>query len=329
MLFLWDKEKGKLLDMFQGQGFLGIYLEWGERKKTCVFINVYAPCNLVAKKQLWVELLVARHSYVADVWCILGDFNSVRSSDERKGVVERRNSALSKVVREDKMFFNLLIENLEVEDLALFGRKFTWIQPNGDCSSRLDRILVSSNWNDVWGGASLWALSRDVSDHCPIILRHASSDWGPKPFRFNNYWLKNKDFKVIVDRTWREQNNKGWMAHVFREKLKAVKEALKRWNVETYGAMDRRIPSLVDRIQELEVKGEVVGVLSAEEKKEWKQNCEQLWSLLISKDSLLYQISKAKWLKEGDTNSSYLPCLCERAKKCKFHCGVEKRSRVA
>jgi hypothetical protein len=119
------------------------------------------------------------------------------------------------------------------------------------------------------------------------------------------------------------------MAHVFREKLKAVKEALKRWNVETYGAMDRRIPSLVDRIQELEVKGEVVGVLSAEEKKEWKQNCEQLWSLLISKDSLLYQISKAKWLKEGDTNSSYLPCLCERAKKCKFHCGVEKRSRVA
>jgi exonuclease III len=27
LLILWDKEKGKLLETFQGQGFLGVYLE--------------------------------------------------------------------------------------------------------------------------------------------------------------------------------------------------------------------------------------------------------------------------------------------------------------
>jgi exonuclease III len=82
LLLLWDMNKGKLIESFQGQGFLGVYLEWGPQKKKCVIINVYAPCNLVVKRQLWVELLVARNTYVAEVWCFLGDFNSVRCSEE-------------------------------------------------------------------------------------------------------------------------------------------------------------------------------------------------------------------------------------------------------
>jgi hypothetical protein len=73
-----------------------------------------------------VELLVARRTYVAETWCILGDFNSVRSSDERKGAGERSNRELSKALREDQRIFNLLIDNLDVEDLVLLGRKFTW-----------------------------------------------------------------------------------------------------------------------------------------------------------------------------------------------------------
>jgi exonuclease III len=264
LLILWDKEKGKLLETFQGQGYLGVYLEWGVQKKTCVIINVYAPCNIVAKRQLWVELLVARNTYVAEVWCILGDFNSVRCSDDRRGAVERGNRELSKVMREDQRLFNLLIDNLEVEDLRLLGRKFTWVQPNGACFSRLDRVLVSNNWREVWGDVHLWALPRDVSDHCPILLKYSSSDWGPKPFRFNNYWLKHKEFKGVVARTWNANSFDGWMARVFRDKLKALKEALKKWNFDTYGVMEAKIPSLTAKIQELELAGEAGGLSEAE-----------------------------------------------------------------
>jgi exonuclease III len=94
LLILWNGSKGKLVYSFQGQGFLGVCLDWGEAKIRCIIINVYAPCNLAAKKQLWVEILVARWSYVCDHWCILGDFNSVRSSDERRGVEARQNRAI-------------------------------------------------------------------------------------------------------------------------------------------------------------------------------------------------------------------------------------------
>jgi exonuclease III len=198
LLLLWNKDKGNILDTFQGQGFMGIYLEWGERKTTCVVVNVYAPCNLVAKRQLWVELLVLKRTYVADTWCILGDFNLVRCRDERKGTLDKGNRDLSKVVREDQRLFNLLIDNLEVEDLSLMGRKFTWIQPNGASASRLDRMLVSSNWRDVWGDISLWALPRDVSDHCPIILRYLFSDG-----------VQNRSASTLFG--WKTMNSRVWL----------------------------------------------------------------------------------------------------------------------
>jgi hypothetical protein len=227
-----------------------------------------------------------------------------RCKEERKGAVIRGGRELSKVAREDERLFILLIDILRSEDLALLGRKFTWVQPNGACASRLDRIMVSRNWMEVWGDASLWALPRDVSDHCPIILKYVNSDWGPKPFRFNNYWLKDKEFNDIVAQAWSKPTNKGWMTHVFREKLKNLKEALKKWNTEKYGAIDSKVPLLICRIQELEVEGEN-RVLLTEELLEWKNCCEQLWLLLKSKDRLEFQKSKSKWVKEGDANTSY------------------------
>ncbi|WJX68115.1 hypothetical protein P8452_52517 [Trifolium repens] len=265
LLTLWDGDKGKLLYSFQGQGFLGVCLEWGQKKVRVLTLNVYAPCNFEAKKQLWVELLVAKRTYTADLWCILGDFNSVRDSSERKGVAYAQNREISKALRDDQRLFNLLLENLEVEDLQLMGRKFTWIKPNGACASRLDRILVSSNWRDIWGEVSLWTLQRDVSDHCPLILKYTNWDWGPKPFRFNNHWLRHKKFKEVVCTHWSKPVEARWMGIVFKDKLKVLKLAIKKWNKENYGEADNKISALIDTIEELELKGEA-GELSEVEK---------------------------------------------------------------
>jgi hypothetical protein len=45
---------------------------------------------------------------------------------------------------------------------------------------------------------SLCALPRDVSDHCPLVLKAYFIDWGPKPFRFDNHWLVNSKLKGVV-----------------------------------------------------------------------------------------------------------------------------------
>ncbi|MCI29081.1 endonuclease/exonuclease/phosphatase family protein, partial [Trifolium medium] len=86
---------------------------------------------------LWVDLLVALKVYDSSLMCIAGDFNSVRSIDERKGATEGVGW------KEDTRLFSVLIENSGLVDLPLMGRKYTWVKSNGRCMSRLDRVLVS------------------------------------------------------------------------------------------------------------------------------------------------------------------------------------------
>lgn len=50
-------------------------------------------------------------------WCLAGDFNSVRNSDERKGVSSQQ------VTREMKEFDDF-IENMGLNDLPLVGQKY-------------------------------------------------------------------------------------------------------------------------------------------------------------------------------------------------------------
>jgi hypothetical protein len=143
LITLWDSSKGSLVKSFHGLGYLGVCLEWGVNKKLCMIVNIYSHCDLLSKKKLWVELLVAKHVEVAELWCVLGDFNSVRNVEERKRC---RVLPTSTVYVDDYSWFNLFIHNLGLLNLPLLGRQFTWVQPNEACMSRLDRMLVSSNW---------------------------------------------------------------------------------------------------------------------------------------------------------------------------------------
>jgi len=160
----------------------------------------------------------------------------------------------------------------------------------------------------------LWVLPRDVSDHCPLVLKVEGWVWGPKLFRFNNYWLENRKINEVVEDSWNSHNLRGWMGFVLKEKLKVLKGRLRDWNKEEYGRMDTRITTLMEDIEELDVKGEATQ-LNEEDVRIRKEKFITLWSLLKAKDSLLFQRSRVKWLKEGDANTSF------------FHNNVKARSK--
>ncbi|XP_028064204.1 uncharacterized protein LOC114267362 [Camellia sinensis] len=139
----------------------------------CVIVNVYGPNDPVGRKRVW-DILVNLKSQFLEPWCLGGDFNEIKSISERKGCSRR-----DKGMRE----FNELIEQLEVFDLPMCGRKFTWCHSQeGDRWSRLDRFLLNPEWLQTFN-FKLWGLPRLVSDHCPIILMEDERDWGPRPFR--------------------------------------------------------------------------------------------------------------------------------------------------
>jgi len=291
ILSIWRKSSANLLFSFQVEGYVGVCLEWGVEKKRCIVVNVYSKCDLVANRRMWEELVAERANRGGGAWCVLGDFNVVCRRDERRGV----NEEISSGQLLEMYLFNNFIGEMESENLNVLGRRFTWYHPNGRSMSHIDWVLISIEWNQQWGDKSLWVLPRDVSDHCPLVLKNGVWDWGPKPFRFNNFCIENPKFKEVVEEAWRNQELSGWMSFVLKEKLKGLKVKIKEWNKIEYGGMEERVEKLVEEIKGLIKRGEegvleeVEGVLEEVEVLSRKAKFEELWKLLKMKDALIVQ----------------------------------------
>ncbi|PNX88182.1 cysteine-rich receptor-like protein kinase [Trifolium pratense] len=182
-------------------------------------INVYSPCSIQGKRRPWKELLQLKSNSELGDWCIAGDFNAVSRTSERKGSSEEGRSA-------ERRDFKQFIEDMDVVDLPVSGKRFTWFSADGRSMSRLDRFLLTDGLVDKWKASGQWVGERDISDHCPIWLLCSFKNWGPKPFRSNNCWLEHKDFLRFVEHTWNNSNIKGRKAFILKEKLKLLRESL-------------------------------------------------------------------------------------------------------
>lgn len=113
---------------FAGSGYLGVEGKWKGCDQSVMLINIYAPQERSAKKKLWDDLLTLKSSSTA-VWCMFGDFNVVRKPEERKGCTFYQGKAAD---------YNNFIEQLNLQEIVMGARKFTWIGQGGRKLSKLD-----------------------------------------------------------------------------------------------------------------------------------------------------------------------------------------------
>ncbi|KAL5161297.1 hypothetical protein HKD37_07G018608 [Glycine soja] len=165
------------------------------------------------------------------LWCLLGDFNSVRNASERVGVSQRGGGGGDPLINE----FNDWLDDVEVLEPPCIGSKYTWYRPNGTARSKLDRVFISSDWLSKWPASTQHILDKNFSDHCPMLVKSKNADWGPKPFRLLDCWLKDKSFGKVVKDSWTQTQQTGWSGYVLKEKIKCLKERIKLWNKEQNG----------------------------------------------------------------------------------------------
>jgi hypothetical protein len=117
-------------------------LEWGVHNKICFVVNIYSKCDIAGKRRLWETLLMSKRGFGGGAWCVIGDFNAVLNREERRGVSNASVQSPSPEIVE----FELFVNNMELTDLSVLGRKFTWFHSNGVAMSQIDRALVSADW---------------------------------------------------------------------------------------------------------------------------------------------------------------------------------------
>ena len=67
------------------------------------------------------------------------------------------------------------------------GLSFTWRGgSNGRLMSRLDKFLVTADWENKFSNAVQSTLLRPVSDHCPVLLDSEGIKPGIHPFRLKS-----------------------------------------------------------------------------------------------------------------------------------------------
>jgi hypothetical protein len=287
ILLMWDRRVVSKVEVCHGSYVVACSFRNVDDGMEWAFAGVYGPNRDAARRMMWEELAGLLCLWELP-WCIGGDFNVTLFHNERSGGVRRR--------REVATFADFTAE-MGLMDLPLAGGVATWA--NNLSWSRLDRFLVSPDWEFSYPGLVQKKLLRVCSDHAPIILMRGCLQNGKCPFKFENMWLKEEGFVDKVRSWWSSFFFMGSPSFILAKKLRALKSEIKRWNREVFGNVGARNKARTEEVEELDRLGEIRR-LSEEEMERRRVLVADLEASLLQEEISWRQKSRVRWLKEGD-----------------------------
>jgi hypothetical protein len=126
---------------------------------------------------------------------IIGDFNMIlRASEKSNENLDRAN------MRRFRDFVN----EQELKECYMHGCLFTWSnERRSPTMSKIDRALVSVDWDLAFPDALIQAISSSVSDHAPLHLSMTAALRPKKRFKFETFWLQLEGFDDAVREGWK------------------------------------------------------------------------------------------------------------------------------
>ncbi|KAL2253120.1 UNVERIFIED_CONTAM: hypothetical protein Sindi_0106700 [Sesamum indicum] len=251
------------------------------------------------RRALWEEL--KRLSLNKVPWIVGGDFNTMLHTHENQGGTI---SSLGSI--ED---FNDMVMDSGLTDAGFEGEPFTWT--NKRVWRRLDRVLYSQEWADLFNSTRVSHLPRRLSDHHPLLITATrTEDKVPSSFRFQHMWIMHHNFHDMVKQSWGAPIQ-GYGMYRLQQKLYRLKDHLKQWNKDTFG----NIFSLVDQAKAAanEAEKQFDRLPSEANLTNLNRQNAALVHALKLESEFWRQKSNCKWLDAGERNTKF------------FHASVKKK----
>lgn len=281
----WDSDLFQCMSTAQSQNWIWIQMRTVDSHTWFNIINVYSPHELIEKRLLWMELSQILAISQEELICLVGNFNSIRDSNERINCSFRRR---------DTQVFDAFIKNSNLQDLEMDNDNFTWFGPQGKCS-KLDRFLVNCKWLES-GQWSVKSHCRLSSDHNPIQLACKYQSWGPKPFKGFNWWLQEEVVLKELDAFWEKKRSEESNLNI-KDLLKDVKKVFKSWNGKNKNCLQERMQSLTYKLDSFDKNG-----IWGPERDSVRKD---LVDCFDKQTSMLKQKSRFKWIIQGDRNTKF------------------------
>lgn len=139
------------------------------------------------------------------------------------------------------VLFNAIISQGELMEIQLSGRRYTWSNNHENPTYELlDRVLVSPSWEDTFPLVTVTALSRELSDHTPLLISTGVVTKNPRQFKFENCWFLRPDLEDIVTKVWGQSFNGKDSLDIWHNKSKKLRQTLKGWNANIESAAKKQ-----------------------------------------------------------------------------------------
>lgn len=139
----------------------------------------------------------------------------------------------------------------------------------------------------------------------------------PKPFKFENMWLKSPGFVEMVKMGWESFSAEGKPGQRLRLKPKMLSEKLWMWNKEVSGNIDIKKKHLIEEISFWDSNDEQRCLL--ENEKQMRKSVKQDFAKIACMEEIKWkQKAKVQWLKEGDRNTRFFHRITSARRNTNF-----------
>lgn len=291
VLIAWDQNLFTKIDHEKGDYCLSIDFTVNLDSSVFRYTGVYGPANQQDKPLFFQELREAKPN-IQMPWMVAGDFNvTLRSQDRANNNYPTRHM----------MRFRALADELQLIDMRLQGRKFTW--SNERTFVRLDRFLTNLEWTVAYPNTTQMALESQLSDHCPLQCSIQTKFPSTNIFRIENSWLKIDQFRQLVNDTWRNEQVATNPTQLYN-KMKRLTKEIVRWKREYLKRKNYQKKLCSECMQWMVVQGENRSLTEVEKLlKELLGKRQQ--QLVIMEEERWKQRAKQLWVQQGDKNTRF------------------------
>ena len=191
------------------------------------------------------------------------------------------------------------------------GRQYTFANSLPDPTyEKLDRVLMTTEWEFKYPMVTVQALDRGVSDHALLLLDTGDSAYvgHAKQFKMELSWLAQEDFRQRVTEIWNKPVSGQNSIQRWNRKMGALRKHLRGWARHHHGEYRAQKEYLQLVVTNLDTQAET-RTLTEEERNQLETARDDLIKLLREEELKFYQRAKVTDVLFGDNNTRYFQMI--------------------